>query len=672
MSPPIKHCESKHASTSVTLALPVVGHTPKGTLPPRSTMGWRRAAVLIFVQLLMLAHVVQWMWTGSTIKPIEPSDSMETVKDGVVTVGTIFFVLALLSTAVLGRWFCGWGCHVVALQDFCGYLMKRAGIRPRLFRSRLLLWLPLVLACYMFLWPIVYRVAIAPYTRPELEWQGLRAGLTTTDFWGTFPGLLLSIPFLLLCGFLTVYLLGAKGYCTYGCPYGGFFAPLDEIAPLRIRVSDACTQCGHCTAVCTSNVKVHEEVRDYRMVVDQGCMKCMDCVSACPEQALSVQWGKPAFLARPVVEAPAQARWDLNWNQEIALALVAGLAFFSVRGTLGVPLLFASGIAICMVMMAWLLWQLIGTRDLRLHQWQLKRAGRMSASGVAVGLLAVASGTMLGAVGSVNGLLAYADFDQERVVVSPQVVYAGHGTKAEEATRARAVRGLARYERALAWASTLGLEGAVRSAADARMSWLDAVGGNFVQAESRLRSCAARDGMNESYAIALTRTIRGGGDASGSVAFAREQWESNPSWGALREELVNMLVTDEELAAAEAIARRAVELAPDDFIALRRLAVMLVESNDPQLVLEGMGLLDRLFAVDPNNGLLRLASAVGFQKLEKFEDAERELRHGLELAPLDWRLHQGLADFLMATDRQKEAMAFMKSAGELRVKALRQ
>ncbi|MFN9910059.1 MAG: 4Fe-4S binding protein, partial [bacterium] len=97
---------------------------------------------------------------------------METVKDGVITVGTIFFALALGSTAILGRWFCGWGCHVVMLQDFCGHLMKRAGIRPRLFRSRLLLWMPLALAVYMFLWPVIYRLAIAPYTRPDLEWPG--------------------------------------------------------------------------------------------------------------------------------------------------------------------------------------------------------------------------------------------------------------------------------------------------------------------------------------------------------------------------------------------------------------------------------------------------------------------------------------------------------------------
>jgi hypothetical protein len=73
--------------------------------------------VLATVQLLMIAHLVLWVlsrqygwWGGRTLSPVEPSESMEFVKHGVVNAGLIFFVLALLSTLVLGRWFCGWGC----------------------------------------------------------------------------------------------------------------------------------------------------------------------------------------------------------------------------------------------------------------------------------------------------------------------------------------------------------------------------------------------------------------------------------------------------------------------------------------------------------------------------------------------------------------------------------
>src|SRR5947208_12493488 len=74
--------------------------------------------------------------------------------------------------------------------------------------------------------------------------------LVTSNFWETFPSVAVAIPFLLICGFLTVYFLGQKGFCTYACPYGGFFGLADKLSPGKIRVTDACNQSGHCTLTC--------------------------------------------------------------------------------------------------------------------------------------------------------------------------------------------------------------------------------------------------------------------------------------------------------------------------------------------------------------------------------------------------------------------------------------
>jgi polyferredoxin len=258
----------------------------------RSRVTKWRAAVLILVHVAIAAHVAHWWAKGETLSPLEPSEGIELSSRGVLNAGAIFFAALILSTALLGRWFCGWGCHVVALQDLCRGMLVKVGIRPRLAQLGLLGLVPWILFVYMFLAPLAYR-AIGG------EDLGVaHVELSTKGFWETFPAWPMSIATIAICGFAIVYVLGAKGFCTYGCPYGAIFGIADQLAPLRIRVTDACEGCGHCTSVCTSNVRVHQEVRDWKTVVDPGCMKCLDCVSVCPKGALYVGWGAPAFAAK--------------------------------------------------------------------------------------------------------------------------------------------------------------------------------------------------------------------------------------------------------------------------------------------------------------------------------------------------------------------------------------
>jgi len=47
---------------------------------------------------------------------------------------------------------------------------------------------------------------------------GIALNLTTRHIWEGLPSVWIAIPFLLLCGFGTVYFLGARGLCRYGCP----------------------------------------------------------------------------------------------------------------------------------------------------------------------------------------------------------------------------------------------------------------------------------------------------------------------------------------------------------------------------------------------------------------------------------------------------------------------
>jgi len=345
----------------------------------KSTRGKWRAAVLIGLHLLIAAHAAHFLMTGRTLSPVEPSESMYTLELGYVNAGFVFFAAALLATVIFGRFVCGWGCHMVALQDLCGWFMRKLGIRPRPFRSRLLMWVPLGLALYMFVWPTVKRVFLSA---PHTAFAGFTDHLLTTGFWDTFPGPWFAVLTLATCGFATVYFLGSKGFCTYGCPYGGFFVLADRLSPARIVVNDACEQCGHCTATCTSNVRVHEEVRLYGMVVDPGCMKCTDCVSVCPNDALSYGFAKPSVLKGAPAAPARDVRYTLTVGEEILVGVVFLASMLAFRGLYdGPPLLMAVGLGGITAFAALKLWHLYRRPTVRVQNVVLEMDGKIRGSG---------------------------------------------------------------------------------------------------------------------------------------------------------------------------------------------------------------------------------------------------------------------------------------------------
>jgi NAD-dependent dihydropyrimidine dehydrogenase PreA subunit len=354
-------------------------HKPKGTVRA-SRLSRRRALVLVLVHVVIGLHVWHWLATGSSLTPVEPSEAKETLEQGRINAGFVLFAVLIAGTLVFGRWFCGWACHVVALQDLSAWLLGKAGFRPKPVRSRLLVLAPWVVAFHMFAWPHVrhwFGSEPLPDTGPW-QWH-----LTTDSLWRTFPGPIMAIGTLLVVGFLVVWWLGAKGFCTYGCPYGAFFAVADRVAPMRIKVTDACDACGHCTHVCSSNVRVHEEVARHGRIVDPGCMKCLDCVSVCPKEALYVGFAAP----KPLVSSQQrlQVRADFSWPEEALLGLVAFVAAeWTFRGAWfgeGVPFLMAVGLGVITAVLVLLGLRLLRRRDVTFQHTVLKQGGRWSGRG---------------------------------------------------------------------------------------------------------------------------------------------------------------------------------------------------------------------------------------------------------------------------------------------------
>lgn len=350
---------------------------------PRNYAKWR-VATLVGVYLLFVLHFVHWKLAGRTLAPLELNEVMYTLELGIVTAGFLFMVVAMLATVMFGRFFCSWGCHILALEDLAAWLLERARIHPKPIRSRVLRWVPFGAMVYMFVWPQVSRLLAGtpmPALHLRTDSQGW-ASFLTTNFWRNLPGPGVTVATFLVCGFLIVYMLGTRGFCTYACPYGALFRIADRFAPGRIVAAGDCSRCGKCTAVCHSHVLVHRELVTFGRVVDPACLKDLDCVAACPESVVQYGIAMPAILTIGVTDKVARPRYDFSAGEEtfIAATFVGTLLIFrGLYNLLPFLLTLALGgiLSYGLVMFA----RHFTRRELRLNNIILKSANRLSRAG---------------------------------------------------------------------------------------------------------------------------------------------------------------------------------------------------------------------------------------------------------------------------------------------------
>jgi tetratricopeptide (TPR) repeat protein/ferredoxin len=625
---------------------------PKAAVPPaavrgqprRSTIGKWRALVLSLIYVGFIAHFAHWWVAGRTLSPVEPSESMYTLEQGLLNAGFICFLVGIVSTLILGRWFCGWGCHIIALQDLCTWLLKRLHFRPKPFRSRLLMFVPLAAALYMFVWPTALRLYEA---RPA---PALVYHLFTHDFWQTFPGPLMSIITLIVAGFLIVVLLGNKGYCYYACPYGGFFGLADKLAVGRIRVTEACEQCGHCTATCTSNVRVHEEVKRYGMVVDPGCMKCTDCISVCPKDALYFGFGRPSLFKGAPRAAGRQRDYDYTWPEELALAGFLIVSLYAFRGLYdAIPLLLALGLA---PIAAYLLVQagrLLYEPNVRIHTLALKFKGRMTASGWAFGLFSL----LLSAWIAHSAVLQYHVLEGERLLAIAGERQAASTSGVDEATITASRDALAH----LLWVRSFAL--VPLASVETQIGSLYAYLNELDRAEPHLRKALA---LAPSYAAARYKwaeLIARRGDLAAGVAELRRAVEDNPALIEARHDLTRALLAQNQRTDAIAILERVIARRPHDAMARVELASLLIEGGGPSPAAE---LLREAVRLQPGWAEAHLRLGLAEAKRGDREAANAAVRVAARLTPGEPRALLALGGAYIELGQQDSAEVCLNRA----------
>jgi len=572
----------------------------------RNYSRWR-AATLITIYVLFALHIAHWRITGKTLAPLELNEVMYTLELGVVTAGFLFMIVAFVSAAIFGRFFCSWGCHILALEDLAAWLLGRIGIRPRQIRSRLLLLVPPAALFYMFAWPQVSRILAGrplPRLRLSTDAEGW-ASFTTNDFWRNLPGPWITALTFAVCGGAIVYVLGTRSFCKYACPYGAVFALADRIAPGKIKAVGDCSGCGRCTAVCQSGVRVHEEVQQFGKVVDPACLKDLDCVAVCPDDAIRFGFTSPSGFKSWNRSFRTGARYDLTLGEELTAALVFLGTLFVFRGLYhAVPFLMTLGLGGVLAYVTILATRLSLRPSVRFNNLRLKACGRLTRSGrtFALGVLVLALFVAHSAF--VRYHEHYGDLAYEEVIRSSYDEPSGGSTL-------QLASAIGHLETSHRW-------GLLRpDPLDEQLATLQLLAGEAEQAEKYLRRIRRHDPAAAHELQARYHASRGDTE-SAEAAYA------------------SALVDDAERVAS-------------------RLELALVLANQGRFP-EAVEQLQEVIGIEPESAVAQYNLAVLLAQLGRDEEAVGHYRTAAELAPNDPEIHNNLG-FLLARMGQLEAAA---------------
>ena len=405
-----------------------------------------RAYSLVGIHLLFATHFIHWKIAGRTLAPLELNEVLYTLHQGIVTAGFILMAAVMVATLIFGRFFCSWGCHILALQDLSAWLLGRLGIRPRPLRSRTLTMIPMLVMFYMFIWP---QLLSAFHGVPENSLRVVEAGtggwssFTTDDLWRNLPPVEVALLTFFICGGLIVYLMGNRGFCFNGCPYGALFGIADQFAPGRIALAGNCTQCGLCTAACTSDILVHREIAQHGMVTNPRCLKDLDCVAVCPENAISFGFRKPPVFRKGHPLGNYAGRYSFTLGEDAAMLGLFLVSVAVLRGLYDViPLLLSVGLAICLAFFSVLVWRTITGRNIAVRSISLRKDGGWTAAG----RLTAAFGFMLALFMAHSAVIQYHTFSGKRKFM--QLAGVADGPTADPEILQKAIH---HYERALGW-----------------------------------------------------------------------------------------------------------------------------------------------------------------------------------------------------------------------------
>jgi polyferredoxin len=215
-------------------------------------------------------------------------------------------VLALVLSALLGRFFCGWICPLGTVLDLVtGRIRKSTPLSWLKGRLKYWLLLPLLVAALFdlnlagLLDPIAILVRALTFFAHPLVGETARSGWVglyrllgdrrdalepgyrlLRDYLLPFRETLYPLAFLSALVFLLIVFLEryeSRNWCRNLCPLGTLLGILARLSPFNRVPARLCADCRGCAGLCPTSF-------DRELLQKEECIMCMECQLRCPHQ----------------------------------------------------------------------------------------------------------------------------------------------------------------------------------------------------------------------------------------------------------------------------------------------------------------------------------------------------------------------------------------------------
>lgn len=197
----------------------------------------------------------------------------------------------ILLGVLLGRFICGFLCPFGWLQELLHKIPSKKLSTKKLKPLTYLKYAILLLAVVLLPAIVVNDLGMGDpffckYICPQGVLEGAIPLAAVNEGIRSALGPLFNRKLIILIVVVVLSVLFYRPFCKWICPLGAFYALMNKVSLLGIKVDEhKCVSCGKCARVCKMDVDVTKTPNHTE------CIRCGKCITSCPTDAIKFNYG---------------------------------------------------------------------------------------------------------------------------------------------------------------------------------------------------------------------------------------------------------------------------------------------------------------------------------------------------------------------------------------------